>query len=243
MPARAGRDVRVRDMGRKQADAVPARDRLGVKPLYYAEIPGMLLFASEIKAILAHPAISRDIDLEALYHYVTFRIAPAPMTMFAGIKKLPAGCYLTCDRNGKTSVATYWNAFGTGELSRDLPDEGEVVGRIGELLAQSVAKRSIADVPTGVFLSGGLDSSAVVGLLAPRVNTPVNTFSIGIGDLEEQNELEYARQIATQFRTNHREILIGQGTGRLLTPACSSSRRATGRSSLRPTLLPVKAGS
>jgi asparagine synthase (glutamine-hydrolysing) len=187
-----------------------ARDRLGVKPLYYAQLPGMLLFASEIKAILAHPAVTRDVDLEAVYHYMTFRTTPAPMTMFAGIKKLPAGCYLTCDRNGTTHVTTYWNAFGTGELPKDPPREERVVEQIGDLLARSVAKRAIADVPTGVFLSGGLDSSAVVALLAPHVNTPINTFSIGIGDLEGQNELEYARQISAQFRTNHREILIGR---------------------------------
>lgn len=187
-----------------------ARDRLGVKPLYYAELPGLLLFASEIKAILAHPAMSRDIDLEAVYHYMTFRTTPAPLTMFAGIKKLPAGCYLTCDLKGTIRIETYWNAFGDGERSKRQLREEEVVERIRDLLSQSVAKRSIADVPTGVFLSGGLDSSAVVGLLAPRINTPVNTFSIGIGDLEDQNELEYARQIATQFRTNHREILIGR---------------------------------
>jgi asparagine synthase (glutamine-hydrolysing) len=187
-----------------------ARDRLGVKPLYYAQLNGLLLFSSEIKAILAHPAVTRDIDLEALYHYMTFRTTPAPLTMFAGIKKLPAGCYLTCDRNGETRTVTYWNPFDVTDRYPGPVDEDEIVQTIRELLTQSVAKRSIADVPTGVFLSGGLDSSAIVGLLAPRVDQPLNTFSIGIGDLEGHNELEYAQQMARQFRTNHRQILIGR---------------------------------
>jgi asparagine synthase (glutamine-hydrolysing) len=187
-----------------------ARDRLGVKPLYYAQVGGTFLFASEIKAILAHPAVSRDIDPEALYHYLTFRTTPAPLTMFAGIRKLPAGCYLTCDRSGSVRVTRYWDALATAHRSAEKLDEEEVVGTIRDLLSKSVGKRLIADVPTGVFLSGGLDSSAIVALLAPQVRAPLNTFSIGIGDLEGHNELEYARQVADRFGTHHREILIGR---------------------------------
>jgi asparagine synthase (glutamine-hydrolysing) len=185
-----------------------ARDRLGVKPLYYTQQRGVLLFASEIKALLAHPAVSADLEPEALYHYLTFKTTPAPLTMFAGIRKLPAGCLLTCNRHGDTQVVRYWDAAAPVPPSHG--DERAAAGRVRGLLAESVHKRLMSDVPTGVFLSGGLDSSAVVALLAPRLSRPLNTFSIGIKDLEGENELDYARQVAERFATNHQEILIGR---------------------------------
>ena len=186
-----------------------ARDRLGVKPVYYARQHGMLLFASEIKAILAHPLIERDLDTDALYHYLTFKAVPAPLTMFAGIRKLPAGHILTCDREGNVAVESYWDPVSTTRpLGSVQPTTA--VSRIKELLTDSVAKRMMSDVPTGVFLSGGLDSSAIVALTAPRSSQPLNTFSIGIKDLEGFNELDYARQVAEQFGTNHQELLIGR---------------------------------
>jgi asparagine synthase (glutamine-hydrolysing) len=130
--------------------------------------------------------------------------------MFAGVRKLPAGCYLTCGRSGEVAVKCYWDAFNADGYAGDLVCEEDIVNQVRDLLSKSISKRAIADVPTGVFLSGGLDSSAIVGLLAPQVEKPLNTFSIGIGDLEGYNELEFARQVAGHFRTNHREILIGQ---------------------------------
>jgi asparagine synthase (glutamine-hydrolysing) len=189
---------------------VLARDRLGVKPLYYTQQHGMLLFASEIKALLAHPLVTCDVDTEALYHYLTFKTTPAPLTMFAGIRKLPAGCWLTCDRHGHTRVTPYWDAVSPATPRHDGAAEDAVVANVRELLTASVVKRTMADVPTGVFLSGGLDSSAIVALLAPRVRQPVNTFSVGIKDLEGYNELEYARLVARHFGTNHHEVLVGK---------------------------------
>ncbi len=187
-----------------------ARDRLGVKPLYYTQQRGVLLFASEIKALLAHPLIAADLDLEALHHYLTFKTTPAPLTMFAGIRKLPAGCCLTCDRHGHAETARYWDPVSPPQGRPEAGDEKAAAARVRTLLTESVTKRLMADVPTGVFLSGGLDSSAVVALLAPQLSRPLNTFSVGIKDVEEEDELGYARLVARHFATNHQEILIGR---------------------------------
>jgi asparagine synthase (glutamine-hydrolysing) len=186
-----------------------ARDRLGIKPLYYTQQRGLLLFASEIKALLAHPLVAADLEPEALHHYLTFKTTPAPLTMFAGIRKLPAGCRLTCDRQGSVRVVRYWDAVSAPPADTD-QDEAAAATRVRGLLTDAVTKRLMADVPTGVFLSGGLDSSAVVALLAPRVSGPLNTFSVGIKDLEGENELDFARQVARQFGTNHQEVLVGR---------------------------------
>ncbi len=188
---------------------VLARDRLGVKPLYYTRQHGMLLFASEIKALVAHPLVVRDVDPDALYHYLTFKTVPSPLTMFAGISKLPAGHLLTCDARGEVRVERYWDPADATRHGPCTDDPETAAARVRELLTTSVEKRLIADVPTGVFLSGGLDSSAVVALAA-RSTRPLNTFSVGIKDLEGYNELGYARQVAERFGTNHRELLVGR---------------------------------
>ena len=188
---------------------VLARDRLGIKPLYYTQAHGVFLFASEIKALLAHPLVAREVDEEALYHYLTFKTSPAPRTLFAGVRKVPAGCSLTCDRQGRVELTRYWDAVLPAPTPAR-PDPTRAAARVRALLTDAVVKRMMSDVPTGVFLSGGLDSSAIVALLAPRLGQPVNTFSAGISDLEGCNELEYARQVARRFGTNHREILVGR---------------------------------
>src|SRR5437588_3886173 len=130
---------------------VLARDRVGVKPLYYALAGGRLIFASEIKAIIQHPAISRDIDEEALYHYLTFLTTPAPKTLFAGIQKLPAGCLLTCNARGDLEITRYWDAVSDSTTVTQL-DEREIVEELPRLLRESIAKRMMSDVPFGVFL-------------------------------------------------------------------------------------------
>src|ERR1044071_320154 len=126
---------------------VLARDRIGVKPLYYTIAGGRLIFASEIKAILEHPAVSRDIDEEALYHYMTFLTTPAPMTLFAGIKKLPAGCLLTCDARGDVKITRYWDAIVTDMDSALIGDEQAMTEELRRLLTQSIEKRMMSDVP------------------------------------------------------------------------------------------------
>ncbi|MBL8149000.1 MAG: asparagine synthase (glutamine-hydrolyzing) [Blastocatellia bacterium] len=190
-----------------QERLILVRDRLGIKPLYYTEVQGQLLFASEIKSLLAHPQVIRDVDEESLYHYLTFLTTPAPRTLFRGIKKLPAGHILVCDLHGRISIRNYWDAI----VARPQEDYSEefCIDRIQTLLAESVEKQMMSDVPFGVFLSGGVDSSANVALMARAMNKPVRTFTVGFNSADGYNELEYARQIAHHFGTDHHEVMIG----------------------------------
>ncbi len=189
-----------------------ARDRIGVKPLYYTVADGRLIFGSEIKAILAHPSVSRDVDEEALYHYLTFLTTPAPQTLFAGIRKLPAGCLLTCDRRGDVNITRYWDAVAPNrELTGDREtDERECADEILRLLTESIGKRMMSDVPFGVFLSGGVDSTANVALMARLTPQPVRTFTVGFKDHTVYNELEEARFAAREYGADHHEVVIDQ---------------------------------
>ncbi|HEX5735660.1 MAG TPA: asparagine synthase (glutamine-hydrolyzing) [Blastocatellia bacterium] len=191
---------------------VLARDPIGVKPLYYSVKNGRLIFASEIKAILEDPAVERDIDEEALYHYLTFLTTPAPDTLFAGIQKLPAGCMLTCDARGEIKVTRYWDAIVTRDGSPELArmDERETADEVLRLLTESIEKRMMSDVPFGVFLSGGVDSSANVALMARLMDRPVRTFTVGFSDETAHNELDEARFVAREYSTDHHEVIISQ---------------------------------
>ncbi|MFN2576169.1 MAG: asparagine synthase (glutamine-hydrolyzing) [Pyrinomonadaceae bacterium] len=187
---------------------VLARDRAGVKPLYYYHHNGRFMFASEIKALLQHPAVTPEINEEALYHYLTFVTTPAPQTLFQGIHKIPAGHMLAIDRRGELRLTQYWDALPSkspAELG-----ESEHEQNILNLLRDSVRKRMMADVPFGVFLSGGVDSSANVALMSELMSRPVRTFTIGFKDCEELNELDSAREISKQFATDHHEVMIGR---------------------------------
>jgi asparagine synthase (glutamine-hydrolysing) len=186
-----------------------ARDRLGKKPLYWTRNSGGLAFASEIKALLRHPAVSADLDVDAFYDYLTFVCTPAPSTMFAGISKLSPAERMTVSADGSSRSDIYWTPMSlalTEELAgRSEDDLGE---RLLELLRASIAKRMMSDVPFGVFLSGGVDSSTNVALMAELMSEPVRTFSVAFHEHERYNELEYARQIARRFNTDHHEVLI-----------------------------------
>jgi asparagine synthase (glutamine-hydrolysing) len=186
-----------------------ARDRLGVKPLYYTRQQGMLIFASEIKAILAHPLITADLNKEAMAQYLTFKTAPAPATMFAGIQKLPAGHVLISDTDGNSKVRCYWDAVSPTHALPQRFREEDSIEQVRHLFHQAVAKRMIADVPIGAFLSGGLDSSAVVAQMTALGFGPVQTFSVGIRDQPQYSEFPFARRVAKRFATNHHEIEIG----------------------------------
>ncbi len=186
---------------------VLARDRAGVKPLYFYQQDGRFIFASEIKAILQHPAVTPEINEEALYHYLTFVTTPAPQTLFRGIQKIPSGHMLIVDRSGKVSISQYWDALPS--TSPKLT-ESEHQANILKLLRDSIKKRMMADVPFGVFLSGGVDSSANVALISELMTRPVRTFTVGFHDCEELNELESARAISQRFSTDHHEVMIGR---------------------------------
>jgi asparagine synthase (glutamine-hydrolysing) len=189
---------------------VLARDRIGVKPLYYTLTGGRLIFASEIKAILEHPSVSRDVDEAALYHYLTFMTTPAPQTLFAGIQKLPAGCMLTCDIRGEVKITRYWDAIPAKLDSAIADDEHAIAEELCRLLKESIAKRMMSDVPFGVFLSGGIDSTANVALMSELMSKPVRTFTVGFRDNPVHNEIEEARYVAGEYKTDHHEILITQ---------------------------------
>ena len=181
-----------------------ARDRLGIKPLYYYWDGKRLLFGSELKAILAYPRVRRDLNLQALYDYFCLLYIPAPKSIFKNIFKLPAGHTLTMGQNCQPQVQEYWDISFDPEES---VSEQEWCERIIEKLREAVKIRLMSDVPLGAFLSGGIDSSAVVGLMASLVDEPIKTASIGFQE-EEFNELPYAGQVADHFETDHHEKIV-----------------------------------
>jgi len=184
-----------------------ARDRIGIKPLYYATPNGRFIWASEIKVILEHPSQRARLNEDALPHYLSLMMPPAPDTMFAGIHKLEAGHILRVDAEGRMTKRTWWSLLDAGEQLLDISEE-EAIEEIRRLLRQSIKDRMMSDVPFGVFLSGGIDSSLNVALMAELMDRPVQTFSVGFKELEQYNEMKYARGIAERYGTDHHEVLI-----------------------------------
>jgi asparagine synthase (glutamine-hydrolysing) len=184
-----------------------ARDRYGKKPLFLYEQDGLLLFASEIKAILAFPGVAPRVDRAALWDYFAYRYVPGPATLFAGIRKLMPGSYLVWER-GKVTESRYFLPEDWAKRATTVVGE-DPVGTFLEQLEEAVRIRMISDVPFGAFLSGGIDSSAVVGLMSRHSNLPVKTFSVGFTE-SAYSELAYARTIATQFKTEHHELTVSQ---------------------------------
>lgn len=193
------------------------RDRIGVKPLYFSLQNGAILFASEIKAIVEHPAVPRDVDPVAMYHYLSFLTTPAPLTMFKGVFKLPAGYMLEIGASGEFKATRYWDALpGKGFPPADVAGlnwsarEQFYIKNIRDRLTTSVEKRMMSDVPFGVFLSGGIDSSTNVALMTRYMDRPVDTFTVGFKEHEHLNELSEAKLVAEKFKTNHHEVLIDE---------------------------------
>jgi asparagine synthase (glutamine-hydrolysing) len=184
-----------------------ARDRVGVKPLHYAIVGDTLIFASEIKSILQHPAVTREANLEAISDFLTFGYVPDPASAFKGIYKLLPGHTLSF-KDGRLKTRCYWD-FEYHQKGRSEPPRPEsyYTERIRELLAESVRLRLISDVPLGAFLSGGIDSSTVVAMMAREMDRPVKTFSIGFTE-SSFDELQYARMTAKHFNTEHHEFIV-----------------------------------
>lgn len=183
------------------------RDRLGIKPLYYAAVNGTLVFGSEIKAILAYPGFKKRLNKEALFHYLTFACCPAPLTLFEGIKKLPAGWYLTVDEKG-VHETQYWDAV-PKKMEAEKITEGHSIQSIRSILKDSVERQMVCDVPFGVFLSGGIDSSTNVALMTGARGKPVDSFSVNVQGLPQYDEFEWARKVANIFQSHHHEITVG----------------------------------
>lgn len=181
-----------------------ARDRIGIKPLYYYHRNGKFLFASEIKAILQCEEVARELDRQALYDYIGFEFVPAPNTMFRDIRKLPAGHYATL-RNGRLDVRRYWDL---SLRPRAAPlSYADAVEKERDLLEAAVTSHLMSDVPLGVFLSGGLDSSALVAMMRKNISGPLRTFTIGYPD-KTFSEMDYAAQVAERFETDHQVLMI-----------------------------------
>jgi asparagine synthase (glutamine-hydrolysing) len=216
------------DEGKKRL--ILARDRMGKKPLYYLEKNRILWFCSEIKSILLDPLIERKVDLQALDFYLAFNYIPSPRTIFQNIKKLPPATMLICEK-GQTRTEKYWNLDNSIKNSMD---ENEYSDHLYELLNESVKMRLISDVPLGAFLSGGIDSSIIVGLMAKNSTRPVKTFSIGFTE-EEFSELEYARMVAKHFSTDHHEYIVTSDVKDLIPKLVWYFNEPVGDSSAIPT--------
>jgi asparagine synthase (glutamine-hydrolysing) len=189
---------------------VVGRDRLGKKPLFYWSGGGRLVFGSEIKALLADPDVPRRLDASAIPAYLTFGYVPTPRTFFDGVRSLPPGHVLTFEPGGEPVVERYWEPpvarlEGAAELDCSLD---EAAGAVRRLLADAVRRRLVSDVPLGAFLSGGIDSSTVVGLMAAELDRPVQTFTIGFDDRDGYDERPFARLVAGRHATDHHEFVV-----------------------------------
>ena len=194
----------------KNKELFLARDRVGVKPLYYYSDDEKFIFSSEIKAILEHD-IKREIDPEALNHYFRLMYVPAPLTMFKGIYKLPQAHYLKASleiENWKLEIVRYWDIADTKEIK----SKQEIIGKIQDLMKKSVRGQLISDRPVGIFLSGGIDSTSVLGIAKELSQNKIKTFSVGF-DIEDPNnkfnaDLKLARETSKFYNTEHHELII-----------------------------------
>jgi asparagine synthase (glutamine-hydrolysing) len=187
----------------KQQRLLLARDRVGKKPLLYSIIGDELVFASEFQAILRHPGVSREVNESAISNYLSFLCVPAPLTAFTGVRKLEPGHVLIW-QDGETEIRRYWSLDFRNKIDIGQREAGE---RVVGLLRDAVRVRLMSDVPLGAFLSGGIDSSAVVALMSELSTERVKTFSIGFEE-KEFNESNHARRVAERFGTDHHEFIV-----------------------------------
>jgi asparagine synthase (glutamine-hydrolysing) len=187
------------------------RDRIGIKPLYFSLQKNKLSFASEIKALWPLPWMDKKISRLASYHYYTFMVAPSPTTIFEGVYKLPAGFYCHVDANKNVNFKEWYSPINCLKtpVEKNYYDEQFCVEGVQALISDSVKKRMLADVPVGAFLSGGLDSSLIVALMAKQTSQ-LKTFNISFEGFAERDERKWARLVASKFGTNHQEIILTQ---------------------------------
>jgi asparagine synthase (glutamine-hydrolysing) len=186
----------------RERRAVLARDRLGIKPLYYAETGDLLVFASELKSLLASGLVGTELDYEAIDAFLTLGFVPGPLTPLAGVRKLMPGHVLVADRAGVREDA-FWSYPEPAPAEMSLEEAGE---RLIAELEESVRLRLMSDVPLGAMLSGGIDSSVIVALMARQMTEPVKSFSVGFAEAGDANELADARLVAEYFGTDHHEL-------------------------------------
>ena len=195
---------------RRRSRLILGRDRVGKKPLYYWSGDGRLVFGSEIKAVLADPSVPRRLDPGAIPAYLSFGYVPTPRTFYEGVQSLPPGHVLTFEPGGEPRIESYWEpplagVNGAGHLNISL---AEGAREVRSRLEGAVRRRLVSDVPLGAFLSGGIDSSTVVGLMARQMDRPVQTFTMGFEDSQGFDERPYARQVARLHGTDHHEFVV-----------------------------------
>ncbi len=187
-----------------------ARDRMGIKPLYYSDKPDKLEFASSLPALLQFEGVDKSIDPDALYYYLTFHAVPEPLTLIRGIRKLPPATIMTIHPDGTRQEETYWRL----QINEDRTDHTRTVGdwlaMTEEVLSKATQRQLAADVPTGILLSGGLDSSLLVALAAHRNSADLKTFAIGFEEVNGQSgdEFVYSDLVAQHFGTDHKQIFV-----------------------------------
>lgn len=188
----------------RKEELLLARDRVGKKPLLYALTKKELIFASEFSALLCHPDVSREINPEAIHYYLSFACVPAPLTAYKAIKKLEPGHTLRFGSNGEIRIERYWQPDFSKKTKLSEAEAGE---RTIEVLREAVRVRLMSEVPLGAFLSGGIDSSAIVALMSEQSSGPVQTFSIGFEE-QDFSELHYARRVAEHVGADHHEFIV-----------------------------------
>jgi len=185
------------------------RDRLGIKPLFYARRGSAFVFASEIKALLASGLVDKTVDPEAVSAFLRWYNLPVPYTMFKGVFQLPPGHFLRIVPRGEMRIEKYWDVPFVPEKEKPVRTVDELSSALRELITSAVRKRLIAEVPLGAFLSGGIDSSLVVGLMSQMSDQPVKTFTVGFRSREKKyDERDFARVIAERYRTDHSEVVV-----------------------------------
>lgn len=187
---------------------VLGRDRMGKKPLYYWTDGSRLAFGSEVKAVLAHPAVPRRLDVSAVPLYLAFGAVPSPRTFYEGIRQVPPGHVLVMRRGAGVQVMPYWSLPVPTAAQRPDRSFAEAAVAVRAELDRAVQRRLVSDVPLGAFLSGGIDSSAVVGLMAQCTDEPIRTFTIGFDDSDGFDERPYARLVAERWKTDHTEFVV-----------------------------------
>ncbi len=208
-----------------------ARDRLGKKPLYYYLDGDKFIFSSEIKAILEYSGIEREVNENGFYQYLAFKYVPGPETMFKGIYKLLPG-HMGIFERGKFTVKKYWDM----DLKEEIRPDEYYIKKIFDLLKESVDIRLMSEVPLGVYLSGGIDSSAIVGILRKELKREVNTFTVGFED-RDLDESKYARYVAENFGTNHKELTAKKESIKILPEVVWYMDEPVGDAAIVPTFL------
>lgn len=197
------------------------RDRLGIKPLYWARFGETILFGSELSALTRHPEFKAEIDRTALVSYMRHNYIPAPLAIYRNVQKLEPGTMLVQAEEGAPHITPYWTLEETYRAARANPfpgDEREAVQALEDLLRDAVGRRMIADVPLGAFLSGGIDSSTIVSLMQAQSSRPVRTFSIGF-NVPGYNEAHYAKEVAAHLGTDHTELYVDAKEAQAVVPS------------------------